>query len=140
MRDSSLKRWSSAHRRLFRATGGRLGKRLVANNMLLLTSTGRTTGKTHTVPLLYLEENDLLVVIASYGGRDRYPDWYLNLAASPEVVVELPGQRRAMIARTATPDERARWWPRIVDAYDGYAVYQAKTKREIPVVLLEPAG
>ncbi len=138
MRDSSVRRWSRAHRSLFRLTDGRVGRRLVDNDMLLLTTSGRVTGEAHTVPLLYLRDGDRLVVIASYGGRGHYPDWYLNLDSAPEVVVELPGIRRRMAARTADSDERARWWPRIVDAYDGYAVYQSRTRREIPVVFLDP--
>ncbi len=118
-------------------TRGRVGKRLVDNDMLLLTTSGRVTGEPHTVPLLYLRDGNRLVVIASYGGRDDHPDWYLNLESAPEVVVELPGIRLRMVARTADPDERARWWPRILDAYDGYAVYQSRTRREIPVVFLD---
>ena len=122
---------------LFRMSDGRLGKRLVDNDMLLLTTTGRMTGQSHTVPLLYLRKEDSLVVIASYGGRDRYPDWYLNLGIEPEVFVELPGAKKRMVARTADPGERARWWPRIVEAHDGYAGYQSRTDREIPVVFLD---
>ena len=119
-------------------TQGRLGKRLVDNDLLLPTTSGRATGEAHTVPLLYLRDGDRLVVIASYGGRDHYPDWYLNLESGPEVVVELPGTRVRMVARTANSNERARWWPRIVDAYHAYAAYQSRTQREIPVVFLDP--
>jgi deazaflavin-dependent oxidoreductase (nitroreductase family) len=138
MKDISVKRWSRFHTSLFRTTGGRLGKRLVANDMLLLTTIGRKTSQLHTVPLLYLSDVDYLVVIASYGGRDQYPEWYLNLVANPSVSVEVPGQKMSMVARTADPEERNGWWPRIVDAYDGYATYQSRTQREIPVVFLEP--
>ncbi len=123
---------------LFRLSGGRLGNRLVANDMLLLTTTGRITGESHTVPLLYLRDGNSLVVIASYGGRDRYPDWYLNLDDAPEVDVELPGTKQRMVARTADPGERDRWWPLAVAAYEGYAGYQSRTDREIPVVFLDP--
>lgn len=138
MRDSSVRQWSRFHRKLFQLTAGRVGKRLVDNDMLLLTTSGRLTGEAHTVPLLYLRDGERLVVIASYGGRDDYPDWYLNLESAPEVVVELPGTRRQMVARTAGSEERTRWWPRVVAAYDGYAVYQSRTRREIPVVFLDP--
>ena len=138
MRDSSVRRWSRAHRRLFQITHGRVGKRLVDNDMLLLTTSGRVTGEAHTVPLLYLRDGDRLVVIASYGGRGHHPDWYLNLESAPEVGVELPGARVRMIARTASSEERAHWWPCIVDAYYAYAAYQLRTQREVPVVFLDP--
>lgn len=138
MKDSAVKRWSAFHRILFRSTRGFVGKRLVDNDMLLLTTTGRSTGKSHTVPLLYLQNGSALVVIASYGGRDRHPDWYLNLEANPKVKVQVPRRSRvAMTARTAGVEERAEWWPTIVEAYDGYTTYQSRTEREIPVVFLE---
>jgi deazaflavin-dependent oxidoreductase (nitroreductase family) len=91
------------------------------------------------VPLLYLTDDDRYVVIASYGGRDRHPEWYLNLRADPMVEVRIPLARQKMGARTAGPEERALWWPRVLDAYDGYGVYESRTDREIPVVFLEPS-
>ena len=140
MRDSNVRRASAFHKHLFRLTGGRFGKRLVDNDMLLLTTRGRVSGKPHSVPLLYLENGASLVVIASYGGRDLNPDWYLNLVETPQVEVQLPRRKPSvMMSRTAHAEERRGWWPKIVDAYDGYAVYQSRTKREIPVVILEPA-
>lgn len=106
--------------------------------MLLLTTTGRNSGKPHTIPLLFLRDGDRLVVIASYGGRDYYPDWYLNIGSDPVVGVQVPRRARVgMTARTAEPNEREVWWPRVVEAYDGYATYQSRTDREIPVVFLE---
>ncbi len=140
MRDGSVRRWSSAHRIVYRLTRGVVGRRLVANDMLLLTTTGHATGRSHTVPLLYLRADESLVVIASYGGRPRHPTWYENLVAHPMVEVQVNGSRFRMTARTATATERIRWWPRIEAAYDGYAVYQSRTDREIPVVFLEPAN
>jgi deazaflavin-dependent oxidoreductase (nitroreductase family) len=139
VRDASVKRWSRFHTVLFRASRGYLGNRLVGNDMCLLTTTGRMSARAHTVPLLYLTDRDRLIVIASYGGRDHYPEWYLNLRAHPDVVVQEPHTSpRPAQARTADSTERAEWWPRIVDAYSGYAVYQSRTTREIPVVFLEP--
>jgi deazaflavin-dependent oxidoreductase (nitroreductase family) len=129
---------SRLHRALYQLTDGRVGRRLVHNDMLLLTTTGRRTGRPHTVPLLYLGEGDTLVVIASYGGRDRHPAWYLNLVATPEVEVQVRKGRFKARARTAGPEERSSWWPRVVAAYGDYAVYQTRTDRMIPVVLLEP--
>jgi len=115
-----------------------LGRRLAGNDMLLLTTRGRSTGEPHTVPLLYLRDADRLLVIASYGGRDRHPEWYLNLLADPSVTTRVAERTLAMTARTASSAERAGWWPKVVAAYGDYAVYQARTDREIPVVALEP--
>ncbi|HSO50488.1 MAG TPA: nitroreductase family deazaflavin-dependent oxidoreductase [Acidimicrobiia bacterium] len=138
MRDGQVRRMSRLHRWLYKTTRGAVGKRLVDNDILLLTTTGRRTGRPHTVPLLYLREGETVVLIASYGGRDRHPAWYLNLAATPEVEVQLRQQQFKARARTADPEERAAWWPRVVAAYGDYAVYQTRTDRVIPVVLLEP--
>lgn len=139
MRDSTVKRWSRVHAALYRATGGVLGRRLAGNDMLLLTTLGRSSGYPHTVPLLFLRDNGRLVVIASYGGRDRHPDWYLNLVADPLVEVRIATRTEPLVARTATAEERETWWPRIVQAYGDYALYQSRTERVIPVVFLEPA-
>lgn len=138
MKDRNVRRLSRFHRAVFKATGGRVGRRLVDNDILLLTTTGRRTGQNHSVPLLYLEAGEVTVVIASYGGRDRHPEWYLNLLEQPAVRVHKVGDVFNAYARTVGSDERAEWWPRIVSAYDGYAAYQKRTDRQIPVVVLEP--
>jgi deazaflavin-dependent oxidoreductase (nitroreductase family) len=130
-----LSRW---HRRIYRLTGGFIGRRLVNNDMLLLTTTGRRSGRPHEVPLLYLRDGENLVVIASYGGRPNYPDWYLNLVAHPEAEVQIRGRRHEVRARVASSEERSVWWPRIVEAYEGYTEYQSRTDRPISVVFLEP--
>lgn len=139
MRDSQVRRLSRLHRGLYQLTGGRVGRRLVGNDMLLLTTTGRHSGRRHTVPLLFLREGETMVVIASYGGRDHHPAWYLNLVAEPRVEVQITKHRFMARARTADPGERATWWARVVDAYGDYAVYQTRTDRVIPVVLIEPS-
>jgi len=137
MRDQTAKYLSAVHAAAFRLTRGRVGRRLVNNDMLLLTTKGRKSSRPHTVPLLYLRDIGRLVVIASWGGRSNNPDWYENLIASSGATVELPGgEHRDVTARTATPLERAEWWPRIIGAYDGYRAYQTRTEREIPVVFL----
>jgi F420H(2)-dependent quinone reductase len=140
VQDKRVRRLSRLHLIVYRLTGGLVGGRLVRNDMLLLTTTGRRTGKRHTVPLLYLEEGDTLVVIASFGGRPYHPQWYLNLVADPSVTVQRLSRRLPHRARTADPEERSWWWPRVVAAYDGYRAYQDRTDREIPVVLLDPEG
>jgi len=121
-------------------TNGMLGRRLAGNDMLLLTTRGRLTGELHTVPLLYLRDGDRLLVIASYGGRDRHPEWYLNLLADSSVTARVGNRTLAMTARTVSSAERAGWWPTVVKAYGDYAVYQERTDREIPIVALEPAA
>ena len=139
MHDTAVKLLSQIHTGLYRVTRGIVGRRLVHNDMLLLTTTGRTTGRPHTVPLLYLRDGDELIVIASYGGRPQDPEWYRNLVADPVVVVQIEGARSPMRATTMTGDERATWWPRIVEAWHDYATYQSRTEREIPVVRLGDA-
>ncbi len=136
MRDRTAKNLSTLHTLLYRATRGVIGRRLVNNDMLLLTTVGRRTAKPHTVPLLYLRDADNLAVVASWGGRDNHPEWYLNLATEPQVRVQVRGQRSEMTARTASPEERARLWPQVLAAYDGFATYQGRTDREIPIVIL----
>lgn len=138
MRDGAVRRWSAFHVFAYRATRGRIGGRLVDNDMLLLTTTGHRSGKPHTVPLLYLRTGRFLVVVASYGGRRQHPTWYRNLLSDREVVVQVRGDRLPMVARTANAEERSELWPEIVAAYEGYATYQSRTDREIPVVFLEP--
>ena len=105
--------------------------------MLLLTTTGRKSGDPHTVPLLYLQDQERLIVIASYGGRPNHPSWYGNLIAHPEAWVQILGDRRAVTSRTMDDEERATWWPKVISAYGDYAVYQSRTDREIPLISLE---
>jgi len=91
-----------------------------------------------TNPVLYLADGDRLVIVASYGGAPQNPDWYLNLVANPSVEVQIGKIRRPMTARTATPEERATYWPQVVAMFGPYDDYQQKTEREIPLVVLEP--
>lgn len=136
MRDHTAKRLSSLHRVLYRTSNGVVGRRLVSNDMLLLTTTGRRTGADHTVPLLYLCDDEHPVVIASWGGRDNHPEWYLNLLHDPQVRVQIRRRRFPAHAVPMAEPERTRWWARAVEAYNGYAQYQERTDRVIPVVRL----
>ncbi|HKX75128.1 MAG TPA: nitroreductase family deazaflavin-dependent oxidoreductase [Acidimicrobiia bacterium] len=138
MRDSTVRRLSQIHRRLFRLSRGWVGQRLVENDMLLLSTEGRRTGRQHEVPLLYLRDGDRLLLIASYGGRPHHPDWYLNLVENPKVTVQIGGGRLSMTAKLADHAERAIWWPKVVEAYSAYQEYQARTERSIPLVFLQP--
>jgi deazaflavin-dependent oxidoreductase (nitroreductase family) len=106
--------------------------------MLLLTTTGRHSGRAHTVPLLYVGPAHAPAVIASYGGRPHHPDWYTNLTASPACRVQIDDTRFPARARDAAGPERDRLWAAAVSAYPGYTTYQGRTDRLIPVVVLEP--
>ena len=138
MKDATARRLSRAHAWAYRLSRGHLGRRLVNNDMLLLTTRGRRTGRGHTVPLLYLQDGGVVVVIASWGGRDYHPEWFHNLAADPEVTVNIGGVTRRVRARVAHGPERTTWWERALFAYSGYADYQGRTDREIPIVILDP--
>jgi deazaflavin-dependent oxidoreductase (nitroreductase family) len=131
---------NDVHRSLFRATRGRIGGKLGPMPVVELTTTGRRSGRRHTVMLTSpAQRGDAYVVVASYGGDDHHPAWFLNLRDHPEVEVVTGGQRRTMKARVASAEERAELWPEVVERYKGYAGYQRKTDREIPLVFLEPA-
>lgn len=138
MQDLTVKALSALHRGLYRLTDGRVGKWLprVDAPMLLLTTTGRRSGDAHEVPLLYLEVEEGWLVIASFGGRPYHPAWYLNLRDAPACEIQIDGDRIAVMAATVGPERRAELWPEVVAAYPGYRDYQAKTDREIPLVVL----
>ena len=129
---------TAVHRFLFRASNGRLGGRLMGNDMLLLETVGRKTGRLREVPLLAVPDGDAWVVVASNAGDDRPPAWWLNLEARPDAQIRLAGRRLAVRARLAGPHERPRLWAKVVDANGAYAEYETRTSRPIPVVLLEP--
>jgi deazaflavin-dependent oxidoreductase (nitroreductase family) len=125
------------HRVLYRASGGRIGGRLWDLPVVLLTTTGRKSGKKRTVPLCSLRDGDDVVVIASYGGLDQPPAWWLNLEASPQAELLAGRERRSVTARNATGDERTRLWAEVTSRAPGYLEYERRTDREIPVVILQ---
>jgi len=129
-----------AHTFLYRRTGGRLGQTIpgVSGKMLLLDHVGAKSGKPRTSPLLYVEDGENLVVIASKGGFPSHPAWFHNLRANPDTTVQVGSERRPIHARVAGPDERERLWALAVAAYPGYEDYRARTERQIPLVVLEP--
>ena len=135
-----LKLVSRVHVALYRASGGRIGGRFKVAPVLLLTTTGRKTGKRRTTPLLYGEDAGRYVIVASVGGAPKHPAWYLNLRSNPAATIEIGGRKLAVRAETADPDERARLWAQVTQMYSGYDAYQAKTSREIPIVILSPLG
>jgi deazaflavin-dependent oxidoreductase (nitroreductase family) len=127
------------HTAVYRATGGRIGKRLPGlKQMLLLDHVGAKSGKKRTAPLLYVDDGPNLVLIASKGGYEKNPAWYYNLKANPDTTVQVGSEVREVRARLAKADERPRLWQKAVDIYPGYRGYQARTEREIPIFVLEP--
>lgn len=137
---SVVVRWMSAlNTWVYRASGGRLGgKFLRGAPVFLLVTRGRKSGQPRTAPLLYLRDGARFVVVASKGGMSHHPQWYLNLVAEPDCEIELGTERRPMRARRAGETEKAALWPRLVAMYPDYADYQARTERNIPVMILEP--
>ena len=126
---------------LYRLSGGRIGGRwLRGEPVMLLTTVGRKSGAPRTVPVLYLRDGENVVVVASGVGRSRHPVWYLNLEANPGVKIEIGKEEGEMTARRATEEERAVLWPRLVEMYRVLGGYQARTEREIPVVILSPVA
>jgi deazaflavin-dependent oxidoreductase (nitroreductase family) len=118
-------------------TDGEDGHDWRGTTTLLLTTTGRRTGQPRTTPLIYQRRGDDYLVVASRGGADKVPDWYVNLQAQPEVQVQVRGDRFTARARTATPEEKPELWSIMTRAWPAYDAYQRKTDREIPVVVLE---
>ncbi len=139
MADLSLKAMNVTHRAVLRATGGRVLGSAFGMPVVELRTVGRKSGLPRTTMLTSpVTDGDRVVLVASKGGDDRDPDWYRNLLAHPEVELTMAGQHRLMRARKASPEEKAELWPRVVAAYRGYAGYQRRTRRDIPLVICEP--
>ncbi|MGE2726990.1 nitroreductase family deazaflavin-dependent oxidoreductase [Mycolicibacterium pulveris] len=140
-----MKYAGKAHVWVYRRTGGRIGanwrvgaglKKPVPT--LLLEHIGRKTGRRLVSPLVFIRDGDDVIVVASQGGRDTDPQWYRNLVANPDAHIEIGSDRRPVRAVTATPEQRARLWPKLVEAYADFDTYQAWADREIPVIILQP--
>ncbi len=129
--------WVADHVRRYIATNGEDGHIWRGAPTLILTTLGRRSGKPRRLALIYGQDGDRYVVVASNGGAAQHPDWYLNLRANPEVQVQVQGDRFRATARTATPEEHQALWPRMVEIWPDYNTYQAKTGRQIPLVILE---
>jgi F420H(2)-dependent quinone reductase len=132
--------FSSSHVFLYRVSKGRVGGRFRGVPVLLLTTTGRKTGRKRTTPLLFVRDGNRLVVIASNGGRDRDPSWWTNLRFNSEAEVEIKGDRWSAKAEKANADEKTRLWTLMTETFPFYEEYQRKTKRVIPVVILTPSN
>jgi deazaflavin-dependent oxidoreductase (nitroreductase family) len=135
-RRGGIKLVSMLHTFWYRMTDGVLGGTLLGSHILLLTTTGRRTGNKYTTPLLYLEDGERRIVIASNGGADHDPQWWSNLKSEPRATVQEGRHARTMHGEEATGEERARLWKNITSRYPVYTDYARRTTREIPVVVL----
>lgn len=127
------------HPTVLRLTGGRVGGKVQGMPVIVLTTTGRKSGKRRSNPLTAIEHDGHTYIVASKGGDEHHPAWYLNLVAHPDVTVQRGGRTEAMTARVLTAEERAEVWPIVTRTFKGYANYQRKTEREIPVIELVSA-
>lgn len=139
LRDAQLRAMNFAHRGVIAVSGGRIGWTIGPMPAVELHTTGRSSGKRRSAMLTApVHEQGRYVLVASMGGDDRNPQWYLNLVVNPDVEITVRDQTLPMRARTATAAEKAELWPRITAVNSGYAGYQRKTSRDIPVVICEP--
>jgi deazaflavin-dependent oxidoreductase (nitroreductase family) len=124
------------HAWLWKLTGGKLGNAFGTAPFMMLTTRGRKTGRERTTPVLYLQDGADLIVVASFGGNDMHPAWYLNLERCPEAEVIINGERRRLLASQVSSEEKKLIWARLVKMYPNFAVYQQRTRREIPLLQL----
>jgi deazaflavin-dependent oxidoreductase (nitroreductase family) len=129
--------WVRDHIQEYVESGGERGHRWKGTDTLLLTTRGRKSGDLRRTALIYGEQDGRYLVVASYGGRPHHPAWYLNLQADPNVTVQVKDETFEATARTATPQERERYWGLMAEIWPAYDEYQAKTDREIPIVVIE---
>ncbi len=136
LRPAAIRLMGRSHRAVYRLTRGRLLGRVAGMPVLLLTTTGRRSGRERTTPLTYFQSDSNLVIVASNGGEDRPPAWWLNLRADPHATITIGTRTQHVTARAATEEEYARLWPTITSTHAGYAAYARRTTRPIPVMLL----
>jgi deazaflavin-dependent oxidoreductase (nitroreductase family) len=128
--------FGAEHVRVYRETAGESGYHWRGTTILLLTTTGRSSGEPRTTPLIHRTDGDRWVIVASKGGASNHPAWYENLQADPHATIEVKGDQIPVVASTAAGEERARLWSLMADVWPAYDDYQRKTDREIPVVVL----
>ena len=135
----AIRYMSRVNKLLYRLSGGRLfGTWMRGGAIGILGHRGRRSGQSFSSPLVYLPDGDRIIVIASKGGMSKHPLWYLNVQANPDCEFEIGATKRPYRARTASPEEKRAYWPRIVAMNPDFDGYQARTTRDIPVVILEP--
>jgi deazaflavin-dependent oxidoreductase (nitroreductase family) len=136
MAESDDELFGAEHVRVYRETSGARGYHWRGTTILLLTTLGRSSGEPRTTPLIHRADGGRWVIVASKGGAPENPSWFENLRAEPEATIELPGEQVAVRASVAEGAERERLWALMCEVWPAYDEYQAKTDREIPVVVL----
>jgi deazaflavin-dependent oxidoreductase (nitroreductase family) len=140
MRKSLLRAVGALNTWIYRRSSGRIMGRFASGApVVLLTTTGRRSGRSRTVPLLYLQDGGDCIVVASQGGAPQHPGWFINLQANPAAAIELGAHRVPVVAHTLSEADRATIWPRMVALYRPYETYQQRTSRRIPLVRLTPS-
>jgi deazaflavin-dependent oxidoreductase (nitroreductase family) len=140
LKPNTIRLFGRLHVGLWKLCGGKLDNAFERLPFMMLTTTGRKTGRRRTTPVLYLQDGIGLIVIASFGGNDMHPAWYLNLEQCPQAEVIVRGEHRRVIAHKLTPEEKKLVWPRLVQLYPQFETYQQRTHREIPLMRLLAAS
>lgn len=140
--EPSTQGWVREQVELYESSGGTRGTTLLDTGIpvVIITNRGASTGKVRKTPVMRVEHDGRYAAVASKGGAPDHPAWYYNLRANPHVELQDGPRKQAMVAREVTGSERAQWWERAVAAYPPYAEYQEKTRRQIPVFVLEPTS
>ena len=139
MKDALARGANVLHKAIMKGSRGRIGGTGYGMPVVILTTTGRKSGQRRETMLTSpVHDDQRVVLVASYGGDDRHPAWFLNLRDNPDVELEMKGKKRPMRAHVASAEEKQTLWPEVTAAYKGYAQYQTKTERDIPLVILEP--
>jgi F420H(2)-dependent quinone reductase len=123
---------------LYRATGGRVGGSMNRVPVLLLTARGRKSGKERTIPLIYIMDGSSYVITASAGGADKHPGWFFNVHSNPNVTIQVKDKQIQAVAKVAGPEKKSELWSQLLKVAPGFAAYQQRTSREIPMVILHP--
>lgn len=123
---------------LYNISGGRIGGKMGEVPVLLLTTTGRKTGKQRTLPLVYIMDGSAYVITASAGGADKHPGWFFNIRSNPQATIQVKDKHITVTAEIAGPEKKPELWARLVERAPNFAGYQKRTDREIPMVILHP--
>ncbi len=133
-----LKAIAKVHAAVYQMSGGRLGRKMGGQDVLLLHHVGARSGKNYTTPVAYVRDGDAYVIIAAAAGQPKHPGWYYNLKNNPNTTINLTGEQIRVVAEVAPPEKRDKLWAEIAAEFPQFTAYQDKTSRVIPAILLHP--